>query len=238
MYKRILLKLSGEALADKKQNQTLNCEKLNVIAKEIKKIHNEGVQIGIVVGAGNIWRGKFAEQIGIERAEADYMGMIGTIINSVALASALKNIGVDSEVMSAIDVEPVTNPYNIKTAIEKLEKGVVLVFGGGTGKPYFTTDTAATMRAIEIGADVILMGKYGVDGIYDSDPKVNPTAKLIKDITFDEILAKKLKVMDLTAVELIKDKNIDIRVFNMDDPDNIEKATLDNEIGTTARKGK
>lgn len=238
MYKRILLKLSGEALADKEHNQTLNFKKMNVIANEIKRLYDHGVEIGIVIGAGNIWRGKFADSIGIERVEGDYMGMIGTIINSVALASALKTIGVPSEVMSAIDINPVTTPYNAKAAIEKMKSGTVMVFGGGTGKPFYTTDTAATMRAIEIGANVILMGKFGVDGIYDADPRCNADAHLIKNITFQEIIDCKLEVMDVSAVELIKDTNIEIRVFNMEDPHNIEKATMDNDIGTTVRKGK
>lgn len=238
MYKRILLKLSGESLADKDHNQTLNFKKMNAIANEIKRLYDHGIEIGIVIGAGNIWRGKFADSIGIERIEGDYMGMIGTIINSVALASALKRIGVPSEVMSAIDIKPVTSPYDPKLAIEKMKSGTVMVFGGGTGKPFYTTDTAATMRAIEIEANVILMGKFGVDGVYDSDPRSNKDAHLIKDITFQDIIDSNLEVMDISAVELIKNSNIEIRVFNMEDPRNIEKATLDNDIGTTVRKGK
>lgn len=237
MYKRILLKLSGEALADKEHNQTLNCKKMNIFAHEIKKLHENGIEIGVVIGAGNIWRGKFADLIGIDREEADYMGMIGTIINSVALASALKKINVPSEVMSAIDIDPVTTPYIPELAVAKMKEGTVMVFGGGTGKPYFTTDTAATMRAIEIKADVILMGKNGVDGVYSDDPRNNPNAHLLKEITFQEIIDKKLEVMDISAVQLIKDKNIDIRVFNMNDPSNIEKVTMGDNIGTTIKKG-
>ena len=238
MYKRILLKLSGESLADKEHNQTLNVKKMNAIANEVKRLYDHGIEIGIVIGAGNIWRGKFAESIGIERVEGDYMGMIGTIINSVALASALKKLGIPSEVMSAIDIKPVTSPYDPKLAIEKMKSGTVMVFGGGTGKPFYTTDTAATMRAIEIEANVILMGKFGVDGIYDADPRFNKDANLIKNITFQEILDSRLEVMDISAVEFIKDTNIEIRVFNMEDPHNIEKATMNNDIGTTVRKGK
>lgn len=238
MYKRILLKLSGEALADKEHCQTLNCEKLNVIASEIKNLHKMNVEIGVVIGAGNIWRGKFADSIGIEHAEADYMGMIGTVINSVALASALKKIGVKAEVMSALMVEPMTQMYDAKIAVEKMKAGIVMVFGGGTGKPFFTTDTAATMRAIEINANVILMGKFGVDGVFSDDPRTNPNAHLIKEITFQEIIDKKLEVMDMSAVELIKDKNIDIRVFNMNNPNNIKQVVLGENIGTTVRKGK
>jgi len=237
VYKRILLKLSGEALADKVQNQTFNCQKISSFAKEIKQLHEKGIEIGIVIGAGNIWRGKFADLIGIDYEEADYMGMIGTIINSVALASALKKVGVPSLVMSAINIDPVTIPYDPELARQKLKEKTVVVFGGGTGKPYFTTDTAATMRAIEIEADVILMGKYGVDGVYDTDPRNNSDAHLLKKISHQEIIDKKLEVMDLSAVELIKNQSIDIRVFNMNDPTNINKVTFGEDIGTTIKKG-
>ena len=237
MYKRILLKISGESIADKEHNQTLNTDKLHAIAQEVKHLHDLGVQIGIVIGAGNIWRGKFAPRLGIDPAEADYMGMIGTIINSVALASALKTNGVGACVMSAIHVSPVTLEFDEKKAIELLEAGNVVVFGGGTGKPFFTTDTAATLRAIQIKADVICMAKYGVDGVFTADPKVDPNAKLIKEITYQEVIEKKLQVMDMSAIEMIKDKDIEILVFNMDDPKNIEKVVKGEKLGTIVSRG-
>lgn len=238
MYKRILLKISGESIAYKEKNQTLNCDKLNAIAAVIKTLHNLGIQVGIVIGAGNIWRGKFASKINIDPAEADYMGMLGTVINATALSSALKNIGVKSIAMSAIQVDPITVPFNQDEAKKYLDEGYVVVFGGGTGKPFFTTDTAATLRAIQIDADLICMAKYGVDGVYDDDPNKNPDAKFIKNLTFNEILNSKLLVMDLSAVELIKDKDIEVRVFNMDDPKNIERVVNGENIGTIITKGK
>lgn len=237
MYKRILLKISGESIADKDKNQTLNCEKLNAIAKEIKNLSNKGLQVGIVIGAGNIWRGKFAKKINIDPAEADYMGMLGTIINATALASALKNIDVKAAVMSAIHIDPITLPFEENNAKRLLEEGNVVVFGGGTGKPFYTTDTAATLRAIQIDADLICMAKYGIDGVYDDDPNINPNAKFIKNLTYDQILSSKLQVMDLSAVELIKDKDIEIRVFNMDNPRNIEKVVNGENIGTIIKRG-
>lgn len=237
MYKRILLKISGESIAYKEKNQTLNCDKLNAIAAVIKTLHNLGIQVGVVIGAGNIWRGKFASKINIDPAEADYMGMLGTIINATALSSALKSIDVKSVAMSAIQVDPITVPFNQDEAKKYLDDGYVVVFGGGTGKPFFTTDTAATLRAIQIDADLICMAKYGVDGVYDDDPNKNPNAKFIKNLTFNEILNSKLLVMDLSAVELIKDKDIEVRVFNMDDPKNIEKVVNGENIGTIITKG-
>ncbi len=237
MYKRILLKISGEAIADKEHAQTLNTDKLHLIAKEIKNLHDLGAEVAVVIGAGNIWRGKFAPKLGIDAAEADYMGMIGTIINSVALASTLKANGVGAYAMSAIQVDPVTIPFDADKAKELLDAGNVIVFGGGTGKPFFTTDTAATLRAIQIDADVICMAKYGVDGVFTSDPRVDKDAKLLKHITYQEVLDKKLEVMDLSAIELIKDKDIEIRVFNMSDPKNIEKVVKGENIGTIVSRG-
>ena len=169
-YKRILLKLSGEALSDNRQKLILDAGHLDIIATAIKSMYEQGVQIAIVVGAGNIWRGKLAEQIGIERSTADYMGMLGTIINALALQSAVEKTGLECRVMSAIEVKAVSEPYIKKRAISHMEKGRVVIFAGGTGNPFFTTDTTATLRAIEIEADAILMAKNGVDGVYDDDP--------------------------------------------------------------------
>lgn len=237
MYKRILLKISGESIADKEKNQTINCEKLTHIASIIKDLTNKGIQVGIVIGAGNIWRGKFASKLNIDPAEADYMGMCGTVINAVALANALKTQGINAYAMSAINIDPITIPFDENKAKEILDKGGAIVFGGGTGKPFFTTDTAATLRAIQIDADLICMAKYGVDGVYTDDPNKNPDAKFIEKLTFKEILDKKLQIMDLSAVELIKDKDIEVRVFNMDDPKNIEKVVNGEKIGTILKRG-
>lgn len=236
-YKRVLLKLSGEALADKNNKVILESYSLDHVAASIKMMVEKGMQVAIVVGAGNIWRGKLAEQIGIERSTADYMGMLGTIINSLALQSAIENAGMDCRVMSAIEVRLVAEPYIRRKAIRHLEKGRVVVFAGGTGNPYFTTDTCATLRAMEIQADAILMAKNGVDGVYSADPRVSKDAKFIKNITFAEMLQMNLKVMDPTAVALLQDHDIEIRVFNMNDASNIEKLVNGEDVGTTIRKG-
>lgn len=232
LYKRILLKISGESIADKTKNQTLNCEKLQAIALAIKHLVDDGLEVGVVIGAGNIWRGKFASKLNIDPAQADYMGMIGTIINAVALSNALKKIEVNSITMSAINIDPITIPFDAKKAKEALSKKTVVVFGGGTGKPFYTTDTAATLRAIQVGADAICMAKYGVDGVYSADPYKDSNAIFLKHLTFDQILSKGLQVMDISAIDLIKNEDIEVRVFNMDDPNNIEKVVKDKNIGT------
>lgn len=236
-YKRILLKLSGEALADKNNNVILASYSLDQVAASIKRMIDKGVQVAVVVGAGNIWRGKLAEQIGIERSTADYMGMLGTIINALALQSAIEKTGVGCRVLSAIEVKSVAETYIRRRAIRHLEKGRVVVFAGGTGNPYFTTDTCATLRAMEIGADAILMAKNGVDGVYTADPHVDKNAKFIKEITFNEMLKQELRVMDPTAVALLKDYDVEIRVFDMNKEDNITKIVDGEDVGTTIRKG-
>ena len=191
-YKRILLKLSGEALADKQNGDIFEASNLNSVALAIKSMHDRGVEVAVVVGGGNIWRGKLAKSIGVERSTADYMGMLGTIINSLALQSALENVGVDSRVQTAIEVRQVAEPYIRRKAIRHLEKGRVVIFGGGTGNPYFTTDTTASLRANDIGCDAILMAKNGVDGVYSDDPRTNPNAKFISRMTYTEMLDKNL----------------------------------------------
>lgn len=236
MYKRILLKISGESIADKNNNQTFNVAKLNEIASVIKTIVDMGIEVAIVIGAGNIWRGKYASTIGIDPADADYMGMTGTVINSVALSAAIKNTGIDSVCMSAIHIPPITLPFSEEEAKRLLDNKTVIVFGGGTGKPFFTTDTAATLRAIQIEADTILMAKYGVDGVFSADPHLDREAKFFPSLTFYEILEKGLQVMDLSAIELIKDKDIKIHVFNMEDPKNILKVVNGEKIGTIVSK--
>ena len=236
-YKRVVLKLSGEALADKNNKVILEAHSLDKVAEAIKMMNERGIQVTVVVGAGNIWRGKLAEQIGIERSTADYMGMLGTIINALALQSALEHVGLECRVCSAIEVRSVAEFYIRRRAIRHLEKGRVVVFAGGTGNPYFTTDTCATLRAMEIEADAILMAKNGVDGVYSADPRVDKSAKFIKTLTFNEMLSRDLKVMDNTAVALLKDQDIEVRVFNMNDIDNIRKLVDGEDVGTTIRKG-
>ncbi len=238
MYKRVLLKLSGESLKDNSGMQIIDVDHMGNIARTIKALHEMGVQIAIVIGAGNIWRGKLAQDIGIERVPADYMGMLGTIINAVAMSSALKCIGVDSVVFSAFSqVKDTTVTYSPDAAIKAMEEGKVAFLAGGTGEAFFTTDTAATMRAIETGCQAIFMGKNGVEGVYDKDPSVDPTAKFIKEITYQQILDMKLQIMDLSAVELIKDKDIEIRVFSMSDPENFVRVANGETLGTTCKKG-
>ncbi len=236
-YKRILLKLSGEALSDNRQKLILNANHLDIVATAIKSMYEQGVQIAIVVGAGNIWRGKLAERIGIERSTADYMGMLGTIINALALQSAIEKTGLECRVMSAIEVKAVSEPYIKKRAISHMEKGRVVIFGGGTGNPFFTTDTTATLRAIEIEADAILMAKNGVDGVYDDDPRTNKNANFIPEITFGELLTRNLQVMDQTAVSMIQSENIIVHVFNMNDTSNFLRILNGEKIGTIVKKG-
>lgn len=236
MAKRILLKISGESIADKANNLTFNSSKLKEIASLIKEIVDAGTQVGIVIGAGNIWRGKYASSINIDPADADYMGMTGTIINAVALAAAIKNTGINAICMSAINISPITIPFDETEAKKALDQNTVIVFGGGTGKPFFTTDTAATLRAIQIDADEILMAKYGVDGVFSADPKLDKNAIFFEKLTYNEVLEKKLQVMDLSAIELVKDKDINIRVFNMEDPKNIIKVVKGEKIGTIVSK--
>ena len=231
-YKRIIIKLSGEALADKSGNTILDHEKLQGVAKVIKDALATGTEIGVVVGAGNIWRGRLADKIGIEASTADYMGMLGTIMNALAVQSALEEIGLKCRVMSAINVPQVCEPYIRRKAMHHMEKGIVTIFAGGTGNPYFTTDSCATLRALETGCDAILMGKNGVDGIYDKDPRTNPDAKIIKSLSFRELVERKLGVMDLTAAALLENKKVVVHVFNMNDPENLIRVLQGEEIGS------
>ena len=236
IYKRIIIKLSGEALADSKNSQILDKEKLSGVANVIKTVHDMGVQVGIVVGAGNIWRGRIADTIGIERSTADYMGMLGTIMNGLAIQSAIQEKGIRCRVMSAINVPQVCEPYIRLKAISHLEKGIVTIFVGGTGNPYFTTDSNATLKALDINADAILMAKNSVDGVYDSDPRVNPNAKLIEALTFHEVIERKLGIMDLTAVAMLEGTNIVIRVFNTADTNNFYRVLTGEKLGTIITK--
>jgi len=231
MYQRIILKLSGEALKGE-TNYGIDPKTVNKIASEIKEIYALGVQVGVVVGAGNLWRGVTGEQLGMDRAQADYMGMLGTIMNGLALQDALESIKVPSRVMSAIPISEVAEPYIRRRAIRHLEKGRVTIFVGGTGSPYFSTDTAAGLRAAEIGADVILMAKNGVTGVYNKDPKQHSDAVLFEELTLQEVLEKNLLVMDATAASMCKENKINIVVFDMNIKGNMKKATLGDKIGT------
>ena len=211
-YKRVVLKLSGEALKNKKEQTIIDSVLLNKVAEAIQLLTKAGIQVAVVIGAGNIFRGKLASEIGIEHSVADYMGMLGTIINSLALQSALENIGVECRVMSSIEVDAVCEKYIRRKAISHLEKGMVTIFAGGTGNPYFTTDTGAALRASEMQCDALLKATQ-VDGVYDADPKTNPKAQRFSAISYDEVIAKQLKVMDTTAVALARENNIPIIVF-------------------------
>jgi len=238
MYRRILLKLSGEALKEDHGEVIFSEKHFIEMADVIKSLHDNGTQIGIVIGGGNIWRGKLAETLSLERVPADFMGMLGTVINCVSMASALHNKGVPATVYSALGDLPdgVAKKYDKDEAIHSMENGEVVFFAGGTGRPYFSTDTAAAMRALETGCEAILMAKHGVEGIYDKDPLINKDAKFFKSISYQEVLDLKLGVMDLSAVELIKDTDLEIRVFSMKDADNVIKVCNGEDIGTTVRR--
>ena len=232
----LIIKLSGEALADSKDGSIFDREKLERIANVVKEIHEAGVEIGIVVGAGNIWRGRMADKIGIEQAQADYMGMLGTIMNGMAIQNALELKGLSTRVMSAINVPQCCEPYIRRKAMSHLSEGRIVIFAGGTGNPYFTTDSCATLRALEVKADAILMAKNGVDGVFDSDPRKNPNAKLLADLTYHEVVERKLAVMDLTAVAMLEGKDVVVRVFNMDHPSSFLQVLSGETIGTVLHK--
>ena len=231
MYHRILLKLSGEALKGETEFG-IDPKTVAEIAQQIKDVYDLGVEIGIVVGGGNIWRGKTAETMGMDRAQADYMGMLATVMNGLAVQDALEHLSVPTRVMTALSINQVADPYIRRKAISHLGKGRVCIFVGGLGSPYFSTDTACVLRATEIEAEVVLMAKNGTEGVYDSDPKTNPNAKIYNEITFSEILAKNLAVMDSTAASLCKDNKKQIIVFNMNKNGNIVRAVKGEKIGT------
>ena len=220
-YKRILLKLSGEALMGQKQFGIDN-DRLKQYADEIKTAVDLGLEVAIVIGGGNIFRGVQAEEGGMERTQGDYMGMLATVINSMALQSALESAGIDTRLQSAIELKQIAEPFIRRRAVRHLEKGRVVIFGGGTGNPFFTTDSAASLRAIEIDADVILKGTR-VDGIYSADPEKDPNAVKYDTISFDEVYSKGLKVMDLTAITLCNENNLPIVVFDMNKSGNLKR---------------
>lgn len=229
-YKRVLLKLSGESLMGK-NGYGIDPKVLDFFAGEIKKVHDVGVQLGIVIGGGNIYRGLNAAEQGIDRVTGDQMGMLATMINSLALQNAVEHKGTDSRLMSSIQMHEVAEPYIRRRAIRHFEKGRVVIFGAGTGHPYFSTDTAASLRAVEIEADVIVKGTR-VNGVFDSDPEKNPNAFRFEKITYLDVLTKNLRVMDLTAVSLCKENKLPMVVFNMDKPDNLLKLVTGENIGT------
>ncbi len=229
-YKRILLKLSGEALMGNKQFGIDN-NRLMQYAEEIREIADLGAEIGIVIGGGNIFRGVQAERGGMERTQGDYMGMLATMINSMALQAALESVGLFTRLQSAIEMKQIAEPFIKRKAVRHLEKGRIVIFGSGTGNPFFTTDSAASLRAIEIDAEVILKGTR-VDGIYDKDPEENASAKKFDTITFDEAYKKNLKVMDMTAFTLCKENDLPVIVFNMNSKGNLKKVVTGEEIGT------
>ena len=234
MYKRVLLKLSGEALSGNEKN--FDPAVLHQLAEEIKEAQSLGVQIAVVVGGGNFIRGKTVADIGIDRVQGDYMGMLATIINALAIQSALEAIGVDTRVQTSIEMPKVAEPFIQRKAVRHLEKGRVVIFGGGTGSPYFSTDTTAALRANEIKANAILMAKNGVDGVYSADPKKDPDAVRYDHLTYKEVLNQGLQIMDSTAASMCMDNNMELVVFNMNQRGNIVKAIKGEKIGTIISK--
>ncbi len=229
-YKRILLKLSGESLMGN-QNFGIDPERLSDYARQIKEVAEMGVQIGIVIGGGNIFRGLSGAAKGFDRVKGDQMGMLATVINSLALSSALEAIGQPARVLTAINMYPIGEQYSNRRAIEAIERGEVAIMAGGTGNPFFTTDTGSALRGIEVGADIMLKGTR-VDGVYTADPEKDPTAVKFDEITYDEVLARNLRVMDITATALCKENGLPILVFDMDTPGNLLKVIEGQNIGT------
>jgi uridylate kinase len=230
-FGRVLLKLSGEALLGK-QEYGIDPARVTALAGEIRDVRERGVETAVVIGAGNIYRGMKAAAAGMDRATADYAGMLATLLNCLTILDALERLGVHTRVLSAIDVSQVAEPYIRRRAIRHLEKGRVVIFAAGTGNPFFTTDTAAALRALEIGADAILMGKNGVDGVYDGDPHEDPGAAFLPELTHREALERGLKVMDTTALSLCMDNGLPIYVFGLDDEHSIERVVAGERIGT------
>lgn len=231
-YSRIVLKLSGEAMAGP-GGVGIDTGIVHVIAEKVKEVHDLGVQTSIVVGGGNFWRGR--DSGSMDRATSDYMGMLGTVMNALALQDALEGLNCVTRVQTAIEMKSVAEPYIRRRAIRHLEKGRIVIFAGGTGNPYFSTDTTAALRAAEIDAEVILLAKKGVDGIYDSDPKFNKDAKKFDELSYFEILKRELKIMDSTATSLCMDNKIPLTVFGIDEPSNIVDVVLGSSIGTNVK---
>jgi len=232
-FKRILLKLSGEALMGEKQ-YGIDIDRVAQYAKDIQAVHAKGIEIALVIGGGNIYRGLSAEKAGMDRVQADYMGMLATVINSMALQDALEKTGLKTRLLTAIKMEQICEPFIRRRAVRHLEKGRIVIFGAGTGNPYFTTDTAASLRAVEINADVVLKGTR-VDGIYTADPLKDANATRYDEITFDEVYKKNLNVMDMTAFTLCQENNLPIIVFDMNKPGNLMRLVEGEPIGTLVK---
>ncbi|MEY8435012.1 UMP kinase [Streptococcus hyointestinalis] len=231
-YHRILIKLSGEALSGDK-GVGIDLPTVQAIAKEIAEVHQSGVQIALVIGGGNLWRGEPAAAAGMERVQADYTGMLGTVMNALVMADSLQQCGVDTRVQTAIPMQNVAEPYIRGRALRHLEKGRIVIFGAGIGSPYFSTDTTAALRAAEIEAEAILMAKNGVDGVYNADPKKDANAIKFDELTHVEVIKRGLKIMDATASTLSMDNDIDLVVFNMNETGNIKRVVFGEQIGTT-----
>jgi uridylate kinase len=234
VFRRVLIKLSGESLMGDLDFGT-DPDRVNAVAKQIKVVPDRGIEVSIVVGAGNIYRGMSGAADGMDRATADYMGMLATLLNALPLQDALERVGVHTRVQSAIAVAEVAEPYIRRRAMRHLEKGRVVIFAGGTGNPFFTTDTAAALRATEVRAEAILMAKNGVDGVYSADPKTDPDAQLIPEITHMDAIQRGLKVMDATALTLCMENGLPIHVFNMDDEKNIDRIVCGSAVGTLVK---
>jgi uridylate kinase len=234
VFARVLLKISGEALMGRLDYGT-DPERVNAIAEQVHAVRERRVDVAIVVGAGNIYRGLKGAAAGMDRSTADYMGMLATVLNALTLQDALERVGTDTRVMSAIEVTEVAEPYIRRRAIRHLEKGRAVIFAAGTGNPFFTTDTAAALRALEIHAEVILMAKHGVEGVYDADPALHPDAKFLPEITHLQAIEKGLRVMDSTALSLCMDNDLPIHVFNMADERNIDRIVSGERVGTIVR---
>lgn len=233
IFKRVVLKISGESLAGEK-GAGVDTQTINRISEEVKKIHQLGVQVSIVVGGGNFWRGRDSEDM--DRTTSDYIGMLGTVMNALAFQDSLELIGVDTRVQSAIDMKQIAEPYIRRKAVRHLEKNRVVIFAAGTGNPYFSTDTTAALRAAEIEAEVILLGKKGVDGIYSSDPKIDVNAKKFEKVNYIDILNLGLGIMDSTATSLCMDNKIPLIVFGIDEPENILNVVIGKKIGTHVKE--
>lgn len=236
-YERILIKLSGEALAGER-GVGIDIPTVQKMAQEIQEVAASGVQIALVIGGGNLWRGEPAAEAGMDRVQADYTGMLGTVMNALVMADALQQFGVDTRVQTAIAMQSVAEPYIRGRALRHLEKGRIVIFGAGIGSPYFSTDTTAALRAAEIEADAILMAKNGVDGVYNADPKKDANAVKFNELTHREVISRGLKIMDATASTLSMDNDIDLVVFNMNEPGNIKRVVFGEQIGTTVSNNK
>lgn len=234
LYRRVLLKLSGEALKGNAASG-IDFPTVQYVACEVHTLLESGVQIGIVVGGGNIWRGVGNQDTGLDRATADYMGMLATIMNGLALQSAFEQLGLEARAMSALRLDQVCEPYIRQRALEHLRKGRILIFVGGTGLPYFTTDTVAALRAVEVGADILLKGT-NVDAVYSGDPRIDKSARPYREIGYDQFLADHLKVMDATAISLCRENHLPILLFNMNSPGNIVRAVMQGDIGTLIKE--